>query len=332
MTIRETDVVTPLRPAKAKRADNTSALRQRRSRVKRKRVTPVPATAIAQIAQPGKPNKNNVCVTVARSAMNATDVTGERGATHSSASGIVVASYVAALSLATVSAFFSITGLTSIFIGAFWPVIAMGIALEIGKLCAVAWLGHHSGVASWGLRTALGALLAVLMALSAIGAYGFLAKAHIGHTVDSDIAAAGKAADIEAKISVQASIVAGIDRQIAEISSAVSKATEKGRTAAAMRLADEQRRHRADLEASHVREAKALAALQVEKAGIEGQRKVAEADLGPVRYLGNFAPYRRSGSAPVFHPDRGDAAGPCGGAALAGRGVGPTINHRLKPY
>jgi hypothetical protein len=28
-----------------------------------------------------------------------------------------------------------------------------------------------------------------------------------------------------------------------------------------------------------------LQVLQVEKAGIEGQRKVAEADLGPVRYL-----------------------------------------------
>ena len=37
--------------------------------------------------------------------------------------------------------------------------------------------------------------------------------------------------------------------------------------------------------ASRVREAKALAALQVEKVGIEGQREVAEADLGPVRYL-----------------------------------------------
>jgi hypothetical protein len=282
MTIQETNVVTPLRPAKAKRADNTAALRQRRSRAKRKRITPVPVTAIPQ---PEKPNENNVYVTVSRSAINATSVTGGRGATHSSASGIVAASYVAALGLAAVSAFFSITGLTSIFIGAFWPVIAMGIALEIGKLCAVAWLGHHSGVASWRLRTALGALLAVLMALSAIGAYGFLAKAHIGHTVDSDIAAAGKAADIEAKISVQASIVAGIDRQIAEISSAVLKATEKGRTAVAMRLADEQRRNRADLEASRVREAKALAALQVGKAAIEGQRKMAEADLGPVRYL-----------------------------------------------
>jgi hypothetical protein len=113
----------------------------------------------------------------------------------------------------------------------------------------------------------------------------FLAKAYIGHAVDGEVAAAGKAADIEAKISVQASIVAGIDRQIAEISSAVSKTTEKGRTAAAMRLADEQRRNRTDLETSRVHEAKSLAGLRVEKAAIEGQRKMAEADLGPVRYL-----------------------------------------------
>jgi hypothetical protein len=42
---------------------------------------------------------------------------------------------------------------------------------------------------------------------------------------------------------------------------------------------------RADLVAQRTNEAKALAGLQVEKAGIEGQRKVVEADLGPVRYL-----------------------------------------------
>ncbi len=93
----------------------------------------------------------------------------------------------------------------------------MGVAPEVGKLCAVAWLRHHN--TSWRLRTALIALVAVLMTLNAIGAYGFLAKVHIGHAVDGDVAAAGKAADIEAKISVQASIVAGIDRQIAEITS-----------------------------------------------------------------------------------------------------------------
>jgi hypothetical protein len=66
MTNLDTDNVTPLRPAKAKRADNTAALRQRRSRAKRKRVTPVPAAAIAQIAQPEKPNENDVQVTVSQ--------------------------------------------------------------------------------------------------------------------------------------------------------------------------------------------------------------------------------------------------------------------------
>jgi hypothetical protein len=46
-----------------------------------------------------------------------------------------------ALALATVSAGFSIVGLTSIFSGAFWPVIALGVALELGKLRAVALIG-----------------------------------------------------------------------------------------------------------------------------------------------------------------------------------------------
>ena len=41
----------------------------------------------------------------------------------------------------------------------------------------------------------------------------------------------------------------------------------------------------AALVAQRAAEAKALAGLQAEKAGIDGQRKVAEADLGPVRYL-----------------------------------------------
>jgi hypothetical protein len=51
-----------------------------------------------------------------------------------------------------------------------------------------------------------------------------------------------------------------------------------------MRLADEQRHNRADLEASEsVRPGPCN--IHVETAAIEGQRKVAEADLGPVRYL-----------------------------------------------
>src|SRR5262249_12642865 len=127
----------------------------------------------------------------------------------------------AALALATVSAYFSITGLTSIFVGAFWSVIGMGIALEIGKLSAVASLGHQRGTASWRLRAALTILVAILMGLNAVGCYGFLAKAHIGHQVEGETAVAGRAADIEARLSVQAAVVADLDRRVAQIDKAV---------------------------------------------------------------------------------------------------------------
>jgi hypothetical protein len=47
------------------------------------------------------------------------------------------------VALASVSAAFSIDGLTAIFAGAFWPVITMGAALEAGKFVAAAWLTEH---------------------------------------------------------------------------------------------------------------------------------------------------------------------------------------------
>jgi hypothetical protein len=71
-----------------------------------------------------------------------------------------------------VSGGFSITGMTSIFVGATLPVIGMGIALELGKLSAVAWLGRHPGLTT--LKAALIVLVAVLMTLNAVGCFGYL--------------------------------------------------------------------------------------------------------------------------------------------------------------
>jgi hypothetical protein len=175
--------------------------------------------------------------------------------------------------------------MTSIFVGAYWPVIGMGVALEVGKLAAVAWLGHQRSTGLWGLKVALAALVAVLMGLNAVGCYGFLAKAHIGHQIEGDVAVAGRAADVDGRIAVQANVVTGLDRRIAQIDKAIETATQRGRAAAAMQLAADQRRNRAELATQRDQANKTLAALKVEKASIEGQAKVADADLGPVRYL-----------------------------------------------
>jgi hypothetical protein len=80
--------------------------------------------------------------------------------------GVTACTLLAALALATVSGGFSITGMTSIFTGALYPVIGMGVALEVGKLSAVAWLGHRHRAASWALKAALTALVLILMGLN----------------------------------------------------------------------------------------------------------------------------------------------------------------------
>jgi hypothetical protein len=244
--------VTALRP-KAK--DATAAERQRRHRKRKRAARPVtlPPTVTAP-------------------------------AIRHSAPAVTAVTLVAALALATVSAGFSITGMTSIFVGSFWPVIGMGVALEAGKLSAVAWLGRP-GAASRALKGALVALVAVLMALNAVGAYGFLSKAHIEHALAGEVTTLTKGADVDARVSVQAGVVADLDRRIAQIDGAIEKATAKGRTSSAMALADNQRKTRGELVAQRTNEAKALATLHVEKATIDGERRTAEADLGPVKYL-----------------------------------------------
>jgi len=55
---------------------------------------------------------------------------------------VTLAALAAALALASCSAAFSISGLTSIFAGAFWAVIGLGVAFELGMLSTVAWLGR----------------------------------------------------------------------------------------------------------------------------------------------------------------------------------------------
>jgi hypothetical protein len=66
--------VTPL-PVKAKRADTTAALRQRRRRARRKPGLPVSATTTARVSQSGKPSKINAAVTTPPARQHVADVT-----------------------------------------------------------------------------------------------------------------------------------------------------------------------------------------------------------------------------------------------------------------
>jgi hypothetical protein len=197
---------------------------------------------------------------------------------------IKLAALIVALALASISAAFSIDGLTAIFAGAFWPVITMGAALEAGKLVAAAWLTEPNSAPPL-LRLVLVAMIGVLMSLNAVGVFGFLTRAHLDHMATVDLALADRTADTEARLAIQIRTVADLDQRIAQIDAAIEASTRLGRPLAAMTIADQKRRDRADIVAERQREGRALASLQIEKAKIEAQRRRAEADVGPVRYL-----------------------------------------------
>jgi hypothetical protein len=194
---------------------------------------------------------------------------------------VTAVTLMAALALATCSAAFSISGLTSIFAGAFWAVIGLGVAFEIGKLSAVAWLGHQrarTGV----LKIALTALVAVLMVLNSIGVYGFLSRAHIEHALAGDLAVSSKAATVEARLDAKQADLDDLKARIAQLDQTRTVAT-KGHTKTT--TVGDQGPAREKLVREREAGENALADLRIERAKVDGERKAVEADLGPVRYL-----------------------------------------------
>lgn len=90
--------------------------------------------------------------------------------------------FAAAFMLSTIAAYYSIVGLTTIFAGAFWPIVIMGIALELAKLVTTSWLYQNWRRASWLLKTYLTIAVIMLMIITSMGIFGFLAKSHIDST------------------------------------------------------------------------------------------------------------------------------------------------------
>jgi hypothetical protein len=77
-----------------------------------------------------------------------------------------------------------------------------------------------------------------LAVINAGGTHSQLVRAHVG---ERGAAAAGletQAAGLDTRIEVAAHTVADLDHRLSQIDSAIEKATEKGRTSAAMKLAE----------------------------------------------------------------------------------------------
>lgn len=205
----------------------------------------------------------------------------------STASGSVVslAALMSALALASVSGFFGIVGMTAIFAAAVMPVMVMTGVLEAAKLVTAAWLARHWRTAPLVLRLPLVVMVLLLMALTAIGTFGFLSHAHLDRQIVAAEAIARDAAPLQQRIALAQSAVADLDGRIVQLDDMVKASTMRGRTKLAMALVNDQSKSRSDLVTQRQDVAERLSGLRVEQAGVEAQRVRLAGEAGPALYL-----------------------------------------------
>jgi len=93
--------------------------------------------------------------------------------------------FAAAFLLSAIAGYYSIIGLGAIFLGAFWPIVFMGASLEFAKLVTASWLYRNWKTAPFLLKSYLVIAVMLLMLITSMGIFGFLAKAHIDSTLDA---------------------------------------------------------------------------------------------------------------------------------------------------
>ena len=94
--------------------------------------------------------------------------------------------FVAAIAIATVAAYYSIIGLMTIFAAAAIPIAVMGGVLEAGKLITASWLYNNRKIIPFFLKSYLITAVVILMFITSMGIFGFLSKAHIEQTAESE--------------------------------------------------------------------------------------------------------------------------------------------------
>ena len=98
---------------------------------------------------------------------------------------MIYLTFLAAILLSGIAAYYSIIGLAAIFVGAFWPVVFMASSMEFAKLVTASWVYRNWKTAPKLLLTYLTIAVVVLMLITSMGIFGFLAKAHIDSTLDA---------------------------------------------------------------------------------------------------------------------------------------------------
>jgi hypothetical protein len=134
-----------------------------------------------------------------------------------------------AIVLATISAYFSVSGLMKLFNASSIAIMVMAIVLELAKLSVTAALHNHKIILSRSVKLFMYSTVIMLMTVTSVGIYGFLSNAYIETKKSSEI----RQFDIEAQENSRLRLINSVDvlkDRIREINLEVSSLNKIGVT------------------------------------------------------------------------------------------------------
>ena len=199
--------------------------------------------------------------------------------------GILIV-FLSAISISVIAAGYSIVGLSTLFAGAVVPIIAMGSALEVGKLVAASWLYNNwrNKLVPYTIKMYLTFAVIVLIFITSMGIFGFLSKAHLDQvqpTSSNNI----KIELIDKKIDQQQIIIDRSQKTLTLLDSALEKYVDMEYVTRGLKEREKQKPERDALNLAINNAINEIAKLTNEKGELQLEQDKIEAEVGPIKYI-----------------------------------------------
>ena len=199
---------------------------------------------------------------------------------------LTILTFISAISISIIAAGYSIIGLATLFAGAAMPIIAMGSALEIGKLVAASWLYNNwsSTMVPKALKAYLFTAIIVLVFITSMGIFGFLSKAHLdqvqptsGNTI--------KIKTIDNQIVRQQNIIDRSEKTLTQLDKSIEVFLNNDFASRGLKERQKQEEERNQLNTAIKSASDEIAKLSNEKSTLQLAQDKIEAEVGPIKYI-----------------------------------------------
>lgn len=188
--------------------------------------------------------------------------------------------FATSLLVAGVAAYFSVIGLATIFAGSFWPVVIMAGVLEIGKLVTAGFLHLRWSDINKAMRYYLMSAVVVLMLITSLGIFGFLAKANIEQTLQGDSYSL-ELSIIDKRLEAKEKELGRFEERLANLDFIIDTARPEDRNYIDRRQRDERAQIAVDIDLVVAD----IVELNEEKMPIQREQLVQEGEIGPIKYV-----------------------------------------------